>query len=208
MTNSYVEDSTILYHVSPDLSTARVVARYRHSRGYQTWIPENRMMLVDNTFDVATRAEVYGNQIFVADHRTARLSVLDTQGQRVSEYSLPGGTPLTDSLKAQITEERVRDWGNAADGSLLGRFWQPDSVPFTSGFRRDPLGMIWLRQYLPTMSASQLWFVYGGDGAYQGKVALPRALNVHEIGADRVLGTIVSPQSGTQVVLYQLTRTR
>jgi hypothetical protein len=199
-------DSIILYHSSADRTSSRVIGRFLASRVYQTWLAAENLMLMDGTFEARTGVVVHDGRVLVADLGGGRITVLDTSGARLAEYTLPAGTPLTDELKDRIIAQRAtttsRGWV-----ALPGKPSPPDSIPFAGEFRRDALGMMWLGSFAPDKSdaGSSRWFVYGSDGVYRGTVVLPAGLIVREITANRILGTL-SPQAGTQVVLYGLQR--
>ncbi len=66
---------------------------------------------------------------------------------------------------------------------------------------------VWVRAYTPPASATAEWQVFGPDGRHVATVAMPRALQVFEIGRDYVLGKYVDTGEGQPLVrLYPLWR--
>ncbi len=64
----------------------------------------------------------------------------------------------------------------------------PDYWPSFQGIRVDPLGWTWVELYRPPQEPTASWMAFDPDGVARGTVAFPPDLEVHQIGADHVLG--------------------
>jgi len=66
----------------------------------------------------------------------------------------------------------------------------PDVVPAFSELHLDPVGRLWVSEYLPSPGDGELtrWRVFSAEGRPLGTVETPAGLRILEIGRDRLLG--------------------
>jgi hypothetical protein len=67
-------------------------------------------------------------------------------------------------------------------------FDPPELRPAFWGLRLDATGLLWVTEWEVEREQVSGWHVFSPDGELLGRVATPPGLNVHEIGADYVLG--------------------
>jgi hypothetical protein len=68
------------------------------------------------------------------------------------------------------------------------RFPAPEWRPAFSDLRVDALGHLWVAEWEPFGVPVTGWHVFDTDGELLGRVAVPPGLEVHEVGADYILG--------------------
>jgi hypothetical protein len=87
------------------------------------------------------------------------------------------------------------------------RMTLPKSLPAYRAFVVDADDNLWVQDYPRAKVPTVRWTVFGKDGRQRMELALPAALEIHEIGRDHVLGRYVDPHEGIpQIRLYRLTR--
>ncbi|MFW6078460.1 MAG: hypothetical protein ACODAE_02490, partial [Gemmatimonadota bacterium] len=70
----------------------------------------------------------------------------------------------------------------------------------------DPEGNLWVRAPDDSDRATAAWDVFDADGRWLGAVDIPSGLDVHEIGADYLIGTTTDELDVQRVVVHELTR--
>jgi hypothetical protein len=66
---------------------------------------------------------------------------------------------------------------------------RPSIMPAFDALLVDDTGWLWARTFRPDEQERALWLVFDPNGRAQGSVRMPRALEVHQIGSDFVIGT-------------------
>jgi hypothetical protein len=111
------------------------------------------------------------------------------------------------ALNHQI--ERCRDveceaaWPDAFAPELL-----PALRPAFSALMVDALGQLWVAEFEPEPVPVSGWHVFSPEGELLGRVATPLGLEVHEIGADYLLGVELDELEVSFVRRYPLARLR
>jgi len=85
----------------------------------------------------------------------------------------------------------------------------PATLPAYTHVVVDSEDFAWVRAFPRSGAREARWSVFAPAGSFVGEVALPRDLEVFEIGVDYVLGRSLDPDEGIpQVRLYRLVRSR
>jgi hypothetical protein len=204
----FSEDSLFFFHLSPDFTTASALGRFFGKRAYSHWVPDDRTMYRESTFEDRTYFAAHDSILLVAVSRDRRISEVGMDGGIRALYAVPAGTPLTTARRARLLRESGRVTPQVEE--LAERRPHPDSIPFFSEFKVDAMGLMWLRSFATDDEdpSRYRWFIYGRDGSYHGSVLVPADLWVQQITADRLIGEIRSAERGSQVVVYRLLRRR
>ena len=110
---------------------------------------------------------------------------------------------LTEALKASVRPPRAE-----GDTSLVDRFWEgvPPTRPAYTRLLLDGVGNLWVAEHVAGTEPPRTWMVFSPDGSVLGLVSVPPGFEVHEVGADWVLGA-ERTVGGTRVARYALSRT-
>jgi hypothetical protein len=128
---------------------------------------------------------------FVTSTNVAEIHEFDTTGRLIRIFRLAEALrPVTrEDIDSVIDFEAARFGVPPAQARrVYERMEFPDHWPNFQSIRVDRLGWIWAELYRPPQDETPRWMVFGPNGAAQGTIELPRNLEVHEIGADYVLG--------------------
>lgn len=90
--------------------------------------------------------------------------------------------------------------------AVLAAIPLPAALPALHALHVDALGYVWLQQYAVPFGPGRDWIVLAPDGRAFGRVRLPVALEVFEIGADYLLGRWRNDDGEEFVQLYPLSR--
>ncbi len=148
-----------------------------------------------------------------------RLAVGDSWGDSVRAFdlavdsALPGVTiPIRHLRRPATADEVAAAWEAAAARSvgspehLTEHLPAPDSIPNVDHLAVDDQGMVWVGSYTADPSAPRLYHVYGPEGRFLARVAMPAGVEVLEIGADHVLGLTRDDLDVERIVLLDLVR--
>ena len=82
-------------------------------------------------------------------------------------------------------------------------------MPWFSDLSSDPDGNLWVERYaLPWEVGPARWDVFDSDGRWSGTVEVPADLEIHEIGANYVLGRAIDSAGVERIQLYDLIKSR
>ena len=149
--------------------------------------------------------------IYLCDNQEGLVTVLASSGARKGEFRLDlkrrslGAAEWNAALSHRLAahpyaRSRVRIQ------AVLQELKAPTRFPLVDAIRADVSGHLWIKTYDNFSTATATWLVVTETGKAVAAIAMPRALDVREIGADYVLG-IASDDDGVQhVVLYDLIR--
>ena len=82
----------------------------------------------------------------------------------------------------------------------------PDAVPAFVQFEVDALENFWVARFDLDEAGRRPWDVFGPDGGFLGTVAMPRGVDVLQVGGDFVLGTLQDADDVEYVVVLQLSK--
>lgn len=125
-----------------------------------------------------------------------------------------GGEPVTSAdleryrrnTLEPIEHPEMRERVGEAVRDLFAEVEMPETMPAHAGLRVDSEGYLWVADYRPGEAPSERWTVLTPDGTLLGSVRTPEGLEIHQIGADFVLGTMTDPLGVERVVLHELLR--
>ena len=82
----------------------------------------------------------------------------------------------------------------------------PDTKPTWVDLRTGPAGDLWLREYAQAADGPERWTVFDSAGAWLGTLTMPERFDLHQVGADLVLGVARDELDMEVVELYPLDR--
>jgi len=94
----------------------------------------------------------------------------------------------------------------AQNAELLEKAPYPREMPPFTAISADADGNLWLQPPMTASAETLPWMVFAPDGRARGTVDLPAGLNVHDIGRDWVLGTVLDDDQVEHVRLYTLVK--
>jgi hypothetical protein len=144
--------------------------------------------------DLATAAD--GSRLHAGDGTTWEIRTWDDTGKLVR--TLRVGSPLdpvTPELRAAFIDEEFA--GNTAAyrertigyQRLLDPATYPSHLPAYSELRVDRSGRLWVRRYPRPLEKTQEWWVFTADARYLGRVDMPAAFVVEDIGDEHIAGS-------------------
>lgn len=119
----------------------------------------------------------------------------------------PVDEPLLRAAVADFEARTERDgsWFERA----LSEMTLPDELPYFGQIIVEDDGTRWLKRFrAPGIAENDTWRVFSADGTLIGRVETPARLEVHEVGADFVLGVWKDDLGVESVRRYSLRRTR
>jgi hypothetical protein len=141
-------------------------------------------------------AAVDRGRIHTGDGTTWEVRTWDSSGRlvRILRVALPP-EPVTQELRSAFVDEYFA--GNSADyrerTTGHARFRDlsiyPANLPAFSDLRVDPGGRLWVKRYPKPLEKTQEWWVFTADAQYLGRVDMPAAFIVDDIGDDYVAGS-------------------
>lgn len=78
------------------------------------------------------------------------------------------------------------------------------TLPQTSAIRVDERGNTWVSRYAYVPTLANQWEVFDSGGVWLGSVTTPDGLEVHEIAADRIIGTYKDDLGVTHVRVHRI----
>ena len=117
--------------------------------------------------------------------------------------------------QAEVDRHFERILANMSDGSrsMLATVFESmppvEALPAFAGIMADALGYLWVEEFRLDGEASGapgLWTVFDPEGRVQGFVETPSGLDIHEIGADYILGDATGELGVQYVRLWSLSR--
>jgi hypothetical protein len=140
--------------------------------------------------------------------------------ERIIRSPPPHDVELTDELKERhfeterrrYAEFRARGFGALDEASLnrqLEAMQFPPTIP-AHGNRMyaDPLGNLWLQEYVLDEAAAARWIVFDADGRWLGSVETPAGFTLNEVGTDYVLGIWSDSLDVQHVRMYRIEKVR
>ncbi len=157
-------------------------------------------------------AIAYGpNGFFISTGDAFEVRVYDTAGVALPPFRLADSvsavTPadVRDFIEAEIAEDGERR--RASIEREYGAITFPERHAAITALVTDREGLLWLRAFAPSSAASATWRILDLQGREVARVALPRRMEVFEIGRDYVLGREIDATEGVPVLrLLRLTR--
>lgn len=161
-----------------------------------------------------TRADVYDGRLYIGDPGAPEVLVYSADAglERIIRYARPRER-VTDELYEAVVERQIELQQRSPLGgdpaqwrSFYKAMPRPEALPAYGAMRVDALGHIWLQDWRPSMERGpRRWTVLDPDGRWLGALTLPD-IDVHDIGADYVLGVWKDEFDVEYVRLYALER--
>lgn len=114
--------------------------------------------------------------------------------------SVPAVTPadIRDLIEAQIAEAGERE--RASTEREYAEITFPERHGAITALLVDGDGLLWLRAYAPPSAATADWRVLDSSGREIARVAVPRRLEIFEVGRDYLLGRQLDAEQGVPVL--------
>lgn len=166
-------------------------------------------------FGRSTRAAVHDGRLYVGDPGAPEVLVYSADAglERIFRYARPL-EHVTDELFEAAVEHAVAQQSRVpipgADEASWRSFYaampRPETLPAYDAIKVDALGHVWLQDWRPSWERGpRRWTVLDPDGRWLGSFTLPD-IDVHDIGADYILGVRKDELDVEYVELYALTR--
>lgn len=163
------------------------------------------------TFPVSTERGFQDGLLVIGDSDTDSIVWYDGRDRSRGVIRVPWNRPEISSAELKRVRARSCDWasGERREQCLAGVAQLPGQthLPFFATVHPDAAGMVWVAQSA-TSVAERHWIVFDRDSRPIAKVALPRGLEIREIGIDYILGVVRDEDGVEFVVEYELTRNR
>ena len=143
--------------------------------------------------DLLTAAD--GARLHAGDGTSWEVRTWDASGQPVRILRVRGPLdPVTPEIRAAFIEQEFA--GNTpafkertiAQQRLLDPATFPSELPAYSALRVDRAGRLWVRRYPKPLDTTHEWWVFTADAKYIGRVDVPAALSLDDIGTDYIAG--------------------
>ncbi|HSG48031.1 MAG TPA: hypothetical protein VLA43_09485 [Longimicrobiales bacterium] len=135
-----------------------------------------------------------GDGMVIGSNESFQLSFFDAEGRRtrIARVATPP-TEVTEALVQREVEFRASgmpEEARAGYRASMSEIPAPETLPVFSEVLDDPLGYAWVRLFqLPSETGPTEWAVFDSVGVLLGRVLTPEGLQVHQIGADFVVGS-------------------
>ena len=143
--------------------------------------------------DLATAVD--GARLHAGDGSSWEVRTWNAAGQLVRVLRVRAPLePVTPELRAAFIEDEFA--GNTPafrertieQQRLRESSTYPSELPAYSALRVDRGGRLWVRRYPKPMDTTQEWWVFSADARYLGRVDIPAAFSVDDIGNDYIAG--------------------
>ena len=174
---------------------------------------ERGMAVYPQPFARTTRTAVWGNLVVITPNVRYELRAYDADGalamivRRDHDLRGPTGTDVDEHLARLYADASEQERASAlADLRNMPRV---ETFPAFRHILADRLDHLWVEEYpLPggTDAPTALWTVFDPGGRMRGQVETPAGLEIFEIGADYILGSMADELGTESVQLWSLDR--
>ena len=140
-----------------------------------------------------------GRPVLIIRHATVPEKIADAEALVRMAYMLPrdGSKPTEADIAAQRAEA-FKSWKSRP---------HPEYWPLHGQIHLDPDGQLWVKQYVKTRDAPNVWVAFATDGRMLGKVVLPSGrVEVINFGKASVLMRTYDEDGATHLVSHAITR--
>jgi hypothetical protein len=156
--------------------------------------------------------EVHGDAIYFGDGEEFVVRKLDLTGKLIQEYRGPDGAGVhllaPPEAKAIVEEFTSQPRMSAAFASMLRteleKIYVRGKVAFFDSMLVDRTARVWVRESKGYTSSVRTWLVFDPSGRVIGRVSVPKAWSVLEIGGDYILVTTTGDLGYTIVAEFPL----
>lgn len=169
------------------------------------WYTGPEIPRMEVLFARGTDFAVHGEHFFVGDNASYRIAEYRRDGTlvRIIRRSLDA-VPVT---AGDIDLERQAWLDNLAEEEQwMADVPAPPTMPAYSAVRVDTDGNLWVERYQPHGEDVANWTVFNREGSMLGTVDVPAKFDVHQIGADYVLGSWHDEMNVEHVRLFELAK--
>jgi hypothetical protein len=148
---------------------------------------------------------------FVSGGHAPDVREFDNSGQLVRIFRvIEAPRPVTAEDVKRAIEDAVRPFliPHAQVRAVYKRMNFPSHWPTFQSIQIDRVGWIWAELYRPVRNEASHWMVFDTTGVARGTVELPAELELHNLGADYVLGRWRDSLRVEYVRRYRLDRRR
>ncbi len=152
-----------------------------------------------------------GEYLYQVDGPAPEIQKLDMHGTALELIRWPAAPRLTADIWEEFKEVVLGSIENEYRRETTRTFFDrelplPEHVPATEVVRIDSAGNVWLGGWSFSGDEYRSWEVIAADGRWLGTVEIPAALEVHQIGADFVIGLQVDELGVERVVVHDLVK--
>lgn len=158
-----------------------------------------------------TLATAGGGLVYLGHTRSGLVAVFDSSGARLREFTIR--TPrraVTHDAWTRVVQERIARHPfartRAAAAAVLSELAPPADFPQFDSARADARGNLWVRTFDNLATSTATWVILNATGRAVAAIALPRDLDVRDIGSDYIVGVEADRDGVEHVVLYDLRR--
>lgn len=140
-----------------------------------------------------------GRAVLIIRHATVPEKITDAEALGSMVYALPrdGSKPTEADIAAQRAEA-FKSWKSRP---------HPEYWPLHGQIHLDPDGQLWVKQYVKTRDAPNVWVAFATDGRMLGKVVLPSGrVEVINFGKASFLMRTYDEDGATHLVSHAITR--
>lgn len=137
-----------------------------------------------------------GAKVHTGDGTTFEVRTWDSSSRVVRILRVAGPRdPITAELRAAYIDEQFVGNSQAFRDRMTAAYryadasTYPSEIPAFSDLRVDRNGRLWVRRYPRPLEKTQEWWVFTADAQYLGRVDMPAAFIVDEVGDDYVAGS-------------------
>ncbi len=140
-----------------------------------------------------------GRPVLIIRHATVPEKIADAEALVRMAYVLPrDGSKPTEAFIAEARAEAFKSWKARA---------HPEYWPAHGQIHVDRDGQLWVKQYVKTRDAPNVWVAFAPDGRMIGKVVLPSGrVEVIGFGNTSVLMRTYDADGATHLVSHAITR--
>ena len=174
---------------------------------------ERGMAVYPQPFARSTQTAVWGNLVVISPNVRYELRAYDADGalamivRRDHDLRGPTGADVDEHL-ARLYADATEQERASALAELRG-MPRVETFPAFSRILADRVDHLWVEEYpLPggTDGPTPVWTVFGPGGRMRGQVETPAGLEIFEIGADYILGSMADDLGIESVQLWSLDR--
>lgn len=145
------------------------------------------------------------------EHGQPELVRVSTTGESEEIYRWSAPRTRVSDIRPRFNREFLKDVSEErkpAYERLLGMndLPVPEFVPAVESALVDDAGYIWVARYNLPWTGDRVWDILDDKGVWRGNVTTPDNLDIHEIGADYLLGVQRDSLGVEAVVVYELAR--
>ena len=153
---------------------------------------------------------VSGDRLWIGDSETGRIEQYDSRGRKLGQFFAPIPQRPIDSLVIRGQRQAaINDAMNWNDRARLDASYTAPLPAFAPRFQRflpGPGGEMWVELFSERREVPATYLVLDVTGKAKGRLTMPRATTLFEVGTDYVMAVRRDDDGLEHVVQYSLTR--